>query len=264
MKGDGTLAGGRAVHLISRAVFIELVRRRDFYVLLMLMSLYVVGVLVVRSVGIDNASTGTFLLNLGMSLASIPAHILTLLVAARQVPEELENRTIYPLLAKPIERFQFIAGKWLACAAAGTTIYLVLTLMAWACTPKMEFYSAPMLAQAVALQALSLSALAAFAMALSLLVPRVMAVTLSAGVVFLGSKAAALAANSTRDEAWGKAVSWALLYLPDFSKLNLVTRYTDGIGPLGAWEFAGLAAYALVVTAFFLAVAVEIFRRRTL
>jgi len=48
--------------------------------------------------------------------------------AARQIPAERENRTIFPLLAKPVSRWEFIAGKfagcWVACGIALLVFYL--------------------------------------------------------------------------------------------------------------------------------------------
>jgi ABC-type transport system involved in multi-copper enzyme maturation permease subunit len=258
------LSNRRAISLIGRGVYIELVRRKDFQVLFMLMSIFVAGVLAVRVVGIENAATATFLLNLGMTLASIPAHILTLLMAARAIPDEIENRTIYPLLAKPVRREAFVAGKWLAASAAGVTIYAALTLLAWLPVPKLESYAPALLGQAIALQACSLVALAAFAMMLSLLVPRGLAVAIAAGVLFLGDKAVPILVNSTAGHAFGGVVRWLALYVPDFSKLNLITRYTDGIPALAVGEFAGLAVYAAILSAFFLAVSMVSLRRRML
>ena len=47
---------------------------------------------------------------------------------ARQIPAERENRTIFPLLAKPVTRGQVILGKfagcWLACGLALVVFYL--------------------------------------------------------------------------------------------------------------------------------------------
>jgi ABC-type transport system involved in multi-copper enzyme maturation permease subunit len=251
----------RVVRLVMRGVFVELVRRRDLYVLLMLMGLFVLGVAAVRVVGIENASTGTFLLNLGLSLAAIPAQIMTILVAARLIPEEMENRTIYPLLAKPVRREEFVVGKWLAASVAGVLAYLVLTAMAWLATPKMESYSAPLFGQALVLQAMGLAALAAMTMAFTLAMPRALGIVLAAGIALVGSKVTAIVVNSARG---AEAAQWLVLYVPDFSKLNLVTRYTDGIGPLPAGEFAGLAAYAVILALFFVALSVATFRRRTL
>ena len=41
--------------------------------------------------------------------------IIAVITAARQIPAERENRTIFPLLAKPVTRWQVIAGKFLGC-----------------------------------------------------------------------------------------------------------------------------------------------------
>jgi ABC-type transport system involved in multi-copper enzyme maturation permease subunit len=54
--------------------------------------------------------------------------------AARQIPAERENRTIFPLLAKPVTRAHVVAGKflgcWLACGAALVVFYVFLAAVA--------------------------------------------------------------------------------------------------------------------------------------
>ena len=57
---------------------------------------------------------------------------------------------------------------------------------------------------------------------------------------------------------------WCAAYLPDFSKLNLITRYTDGIAPLAPGEFLGLFAYGVLFTLAALSVAIWRFRSRSL
>jgi len=53
--------------------------------------------------------------------------------AARQIPMERENRTIFPLLAKPVTRGQVIAGKfagcWLACGIVLLVFYTFFTVV---------------------------------------------------------------------------------------------------------------------------------------
>jgi ABC-type transport system involved in multi-copper enzyme maturation permease subunit len=52
---------------------------------------------------------------------------------ARQIPAEREQRTIFPLLAKPVTRAQVILGKftgcWLACGLALVVFYLFFALV---------------------------------------------------------------------------------------------------------------------------------------
>jgi len=94
----------RPITTVGKGVIIELIRRKDLYVLGMLMVVFCIGAVSARAAGIKEAATGTFLLNLGMTLSYIFAHLLTLVLAVRQVPSEIENRTIYPILARPVTR----------------------------------------------------------------------------------------------------------------------------------------------------------------
>jgi ABC-type transport system involved in multi-copper enzyme maturation permease subunit len=252
------------MRLIGRGVFLELTRRRDVYVLLLLMGVFLVATVAVTVVGIENPSTGTFLLNLGMTIAIYAAHGMTVLVMARQIPDEIEQRTLYPLLAKPLERDTLLIGKWAACAGCGALVLGVLLVMGWAPVPRMENYHPGALAQALLLLPLSLGLAASMALLLSLAVPRAFALLIGAAVYFGGGHITGLLEQRAQADAWLRPFVWLARYLPDFSKLNLVTRYTDGIDPLAAGPFLGLCLYAMVFTAAFLVLSTWLFRRRPL
>lgn len=256
----------RVLALIGWRVGLELVRRKDFYVLLMLMALFIGGVLVFRVAGIDAPATGTMLMNLGLTLAWFAAHLMTLLLAARQLPAEIEQRTIYPLLARPLSRGAALAGYWMSCALCGAVCWLVLLALVWLGAPKLEPYDGALLAQMIALQIFSLGMMAALALAGSLLMPKPVNLIVTALVWLGGGKLASLVtARFAAEEAAGAGLAgWLMAYIPDFSKLNLITRYTDGIGPVGGLEFLGLAAYAGIFTLAALALAGWVFGRKAL
>lgn len=254
----------RPTWLIGRTVFIELRRRKDVAVLLMLMGLYVVGVVAFGIVGIERPSTATLLLNLGLTMAWAAAHITTLVLAARQLPDELEQRTIYPLLARPVARGWVVLGKWGAATLAGWLVLGVLALMGWLPVPKMEAYSAPLLAQMLALHGASLAVLAAWALAGSLLLPRAVNCLGLGLLVAFGGKLGGFVNLHFAETPLAGPVRWLTAYLPDFGKLDLVTRYTDGVAALDAATFAGLLAYAAILTGVALALAGRLFQRRSL
>ena len=248
----------RAMRLIGGGVFIELTRRKDAYVLLFLMLLFLVAMLAVKVVGVEEAATGTFLLNLGMTLAVHAAHVLTLLLAARQIPDEIEHRTLYPLLAKPVSRDTMLVAKWLACAVCGTFVLGVLLLLGWVPAPRLESYSAYSFLQ-----------MAGPASALPRPAGRPGGRPVARRPAGRGpggrrgrrtspgpSLLAMIRQHAAIHEGL-KPAAWLSAYLPDFSKLNLVTRYTDGVGPLSAGEFLGLAAYAGVFVTILLFFAVR-------
>lgn len=259
--GVGTAA---ALGIVARGVYIELKRRKDFYVLLMLMLLYVMVIAAVRVVGIDNAATGTLLLNLGMTLAAGASVILTLLLAARQLPDEIDNRTLFPLLARPVSRPVVLAGKWLACWLGGVFTLGVLLLLGWGPAPKLESYDAAMAVQALLLLVAALSMVSASALLLSVFFPKGVTIVAVGLWIAAGGKVTDFATRATGDGVFGGIVDWLFAYLPQFHKYNTITRYTDGAGPLPFLDFASLVAYAIVFTSLALLVAGGAFSRRPL
>lgn len=253
-----------AALLIGRGAVLEMVRRRDLYVVALLMALFVTGALAARVVGVDNAATGTFLLNLGLMLAYGCAHLLTLLMAARQMPDEMEQRTLHTLLARPIDRSVVLLGKWGACVACGVTVFFALALPAWWAAPRLESYDDGLLGQLLLLQPFSLALVAALALAGSLVLPRGVNLALVAGLLLASDHLIGVLLHRLDGGAAGGAVAWIALYLPDFAKLNLITRYTDGQAALPGAMLVGLIAYAAVLIGVSMAVAARVFRRRAL
>ncbi len=252
------VAKSRVYVLLGRAVWIELVRRQDLYLCLLLMVVFVLGMLMARIVGIDAPATGTFMLNMGLTLASALAHIVTLLLAARQFPDEIEHRTLYPLLARPVRRVDLVLGKWLPASLCGIGLYSLLVLVAWGSVPKLETYLPATLGQLVVLQWLSLLFVGALGLGLSLLLPRAPALLVAGACYFGGATIRRLVGA---EHSW---LRWIGGYLPDFTLLDLTTRYTDGIGPLTWVGFGAAMGYGVVCTAFWIGLGMLCFERRRL
>ena len=114
------------VFALSGVVIKELYRRKDFYVLFVLTA---VITLVMGSVHFfHDAKIVDYLKEICLLLIWISALVIAITTAARQIPAERENRTIFPLLAKPVTRAHLIVGKflgsWLAVGAALAVFYL--------------------------------------------------------------------------------------------------------------------------------------------
>jgi ABC-type transport system involved in multi-copper enzyme maturation permease subunit len=111
---------------LAGVVFKEMYRRKDFYVLLVLTA---VVTLLAGSVNLFNESgVVRYLKDICLLLIWISGLVIAITTTARQIPAERENRTIFPLLAKPVTRAHVIVGKflgcWLACGAALVVFYL--------------------------------------------------------------------------------------------------------------------------------------------
>jgi ABC-type transport system involved in multi-copper enzyme maturation permease subunit len=114
------------VFALSSVVIKELYRRKDFYVLFVLTALITLLMGSVKFFNDDKIVR--YLKDICLLLIWVSALVIAIATTARQIPAERENRTIFPLLAKPVTRGQVIAGKflgcWLACGLALVVFYL--------------------------------------------------------------------------------------------------------------------------------------------
>jgi ABC-type transport system involved in multi-copper enzyme maturation permease subunit len=113
---------------LSRVVIMELYRRKDFYVLFVFTVLIT---LVMASANIFNDDKIVrYLKEICLLLIWISGLFIAVGATARQIPMERENRTIFPLLAKPVTRAHVVVGKflgaWLACGMALAVFYFFL------------------------------------------------------------------------------------------------------------------------------------------
>lgn len=244
--------------LVARTVWLEILRREEYAAFLILMGLYVVFAAAARLAGLNSAESACFLLNMGLVASSFFAALLTAATAARVIPAELERRTLYVLLAKPLQRHELILGKFLASTFAGWMALLGFCAATWLCTVRLPEHQPLLLAQALGLQLVALALLAALGMCLSLALPASAALLLTLGLYAFGS----VLVNVLRPV--GGAAAAVLAYVPDFGKLNLLTRYTDGGPPLPWADFAGLMLYGVAITLFVLWLSVRLFERRSL
>lgn len=101
------------IFALSGVVIKELYRRKDFYVLFIITILIC---LVMGSINIFNDNEIIrYIKAIALLLIWISSLVIAITATARQIPAEKENRTLLPLLAKPLTRTQLIFGKFLGC-----------------------------------------------------------------------------------------------------------------------------------------------------
>lgn len=116
---------------IAGVVIKELYRRKDFYVLLVLTAL-ITGLLGMINF-FNDPTIVRYLKEICLLLIWISSLVICITTAARQIPAEREQRTIFPLLAKPVTRWQVVLGKfagcWFACGIALLVFYLFFAIV---------------------------------------------------------------------------------------------------------------------------------------
>jgi ABC-type transport system involved in multi-copper enzyme maturation permease subunit len=110
-----------AVNTFREAVRDRLLYNLIFFALMMMAAAVLVGGV---SIGIER----DVIVNLGLSAISLFGIVMAIFIGVGLVYKEIEKRTLYSLLAKPVQRWQFLAGKFaglLLTLAVNTTLMMI-------------------------------------------------------------------------------------------------------------------------------------------
>lgn len=228
---------------------------------------YVFALIIVLSstVALD-MTVATFdrvMIDLGLGSMSLIAAFLSIFLASGLIPKEIERRTIFMVLAKPLSRTKFVVGRFLGnlltvyAVIAVMAVLLILQLLAQSVTFHVSFWASMV---GIALQALVLSAIAfAFAAASSQFITSVASVSL----YVLGHLTPDLYTMADRSKVEPLKLVGKFIYfvLPNLDRLNFSSRatYRD---PVEMSELLGSATYAIAYAAVMLFVAAALFERR--
>jgi ABC-type transport system involved in multi-copper enzyme maturation permease subunit len=253
------------IFAVAGIVIKELYRRKDFYVLFILT---VLVCLIMASVNIFNDKhIVRYLKELCLLLIWISSLVIGITATARQIPAEREQRTLLPLLAKPLTRTQLIFGKflgcWLACGLVLICFYVFFGALAasrehtW---PLMNYF------QAAFLHWIALGVVVALALLGSLVFAApssnsTICFVIVATILTVGRYLDAIAlAQPEPFRSLVYAFYYAVPHLEiPFEMRNLIVHDW----PLIGWNFVALdTLYLLTYTAVFLVAACLVFRRK--
>jgi len=252
---------------IALVVIVEMIRRKDFYVLFVLTALIT---LVMGSVNIFNDdSIVRYLKEICLLLIWVSSLVVAIGTTARQIPAEREARTIFPLLAKPVTRAQVLLGKflgcWLACGLALVVFYLFFGAVAasrehtW---PLANYFQALVLhwAALAVIIAITLAGSIVFAAPSSTVTITFVVVS---GILYLGGHLDQVALHT--GGFLGTALYAVYFLIPHLELFANVRDLIIHNWPLVPWLVWALALlYAAVYAAIFLLAAWLLFRRRAL
>lgn len=176
---------------------------------------------------------------------------------------EVDRRTIYTILSKPVSRTEFLLGKY---AGLVGTVWLQIAIMAAAFAGVSVLSGAPLGAghvMALLLVAAELAFLVAVATLFSSFTSPMLASFFSVSVYLIGHFTRNLRAlgEQSQVEAVRHATSLLHRVLPDLESFNLSIQAVHGL-PIAASDVWLPLAYGLGYTALVLAVAASIFDRR--
>lgn len=260
-QASGCIVNTRA---IGSLVIKELFRRKDFYALFILTALMT---LILGSVNFFNESyVARYLKEICLFLIWVSSLVIAITTTARQIPAERESRTIFPLLAKPVTRTHVVLGKFLGCWQACGIALLVFYLF-FAIVSGSREHSWPLTAyfQALVLHWFMLGVVIAMTLAGSVVFTAPSSNNTIMFVVTFGILLVARHLNKLALQMQDPlhtivySLYFAIPHLELFDVRDLIIHNLGTI-PWAVW--IGAATYALVYTAFFLAAACLVFRRK--
>jgi ABC-type transport system involved in multi-copper enzyme maturation permease subunit len=264
----------RAIGWIALNVFRESVRDKVLYnlvafAILLMGASYLLGQL---TAGQDVK----IIKDLGLAATSIFGLFIAIFIGIGLVSKEVERRSIYGLLAKPIERHQVLLGKYAGLlltlavnlAIMTAALYVVLALMSWAENPSAKLgweapAADPAMLKAVWLTFVELSVVTAIALFFSTFSTPLLSAAFAFGLFVAGRFSADLrnfnqVVDSPAAAALAQGLYWVLPNLAPFDVRAQVVHAER----VPATYLALTTAYGIVYIAALLASAAFIFSRR--
>lgn len=247
---------------IASNVFREVIRDRVLY----LIGLYALTILfAVRFIPELAASTeNKIILDIGLGTMGILGLIVTIFVSTGLVNKEIEKRTVYVLVAKPITRTELIIGKHLGLSAVlavliGTmTIFLMIILS----YNRIPYYPTNILLSGLFMW-LELSLITAVGILFGVFTSSLLATLLTIGVYLMGNASRDLITlgKLTQNVDLERMMTGLYLILPDLARLNLKNDAIYGVLP----SLPNLAinfGYGIIYIILLLTISTMVFSRR--
>lgn len=117
----------RNIYNIAAITLAEMLRKGIFYLLLF----FSAGI-IIFSYYMNFFSLGSqtpIIKDFSLSSTSFFSIILTIVLSLTLIPAEIENKTIYPVISKPVKRHEYILGKYLGVISLIMINLLALTLL---------------------------------------------------------------------------------------------------------------------------------------
>ncbi len=250
-----------AVLAVAANTFREAIRNRVLYILLAFAIVLIAASMVLSS--LSYVEQTRILQNLAFGAMRLFGIVIAIAVGINLIHREVDRRTVYTILSKPVSRTAFLIGKYLGLVA---TIWLLVAIMAVAFALTSWVGDAPLglghLA-AVALVGLELAVVVGLATLFSAFTTPMLAALFTTGITAAGHLTRdllALAAASG-DPGVEAVTRWLHRVLPDLESFNLTLHAVHHL-PITASDVVLPVFYAIAYTSVLLLLASLIFQRR--
>ncbi|MBN8564307.1 MAG: ABC transporter permease [Leptolyngbya sp. UWPOB_LEPTO1] len=247
---------------IASNVFREVMRDRILYLVM-----FYAGALILANYLLPEIAATTekkILLDLALATMPVIGLIVAIFIGTGLVNKEIEKRTVFVLIAKPVSRAEFIIGKHLGLSAVLAVLIAAMSLIAVGIllVEKIPF-SLPNLLISSGFLLLQLSLISAIAILFGVFTSSLLAMMLSFGIYLMGQLSPDIVkfGKLTKNPVIETVTQGLYLVLPDLTRLDLKNQAVYNLIP-APQILLGNALYAFLYIAFVLTIASLIFSRR--
>ncbi len=252
----------RGVRAIAWITWKEALRNRVLYLLLFFTFAFVMGsrILALLTVG----DPIKIVIDLGLTIIYIMDLLLTVFVGLDLVFRELEKKTIYIVLTRPVYRYEFILGKYFGFAFTVGVLHVLMSALFSGYLLVIGGWTSRILLGFLAIY-LEILIVASFAVFFSTFSTPIMSgiFTLGLWLVGRGSRSLLMLAEKIHSEFARTLLEFIFFLLPDLSRFQLDAYVVHGLSLQSGYMFVLLLKMATHVL-FFLACAILIFQRRNI
>lgn len=267
----------RRIGLVAWHVFKESVRDRVLYAIGAFAILLVAASILIGS--ITAGQDVKIIKDLGLATIELAGVLMAVFIGVGLVAREIERRSVFALLAKPLPRWEFIAGKYAGLvltlvvnvAAMTAAFYLVLAWLDWTSPENIrQSWTVPAVDPRILITVLLIAMELALLTAVALFFSTFSSSALWSVVFTIGLFVVGLASEDLRrfgdivdvDPLVARLVAGIGWVVPDFSAMSEVkTQVVHGL-PIPAGYVASTVLYAALYAATLVGGAIAVFSRR--
>jgi ABC-type transport system involved in multi-copper enzyme maturation permease subunit len=246
--------------------FKEVIRRKDFYVLFLLLAGLLAFLFSESFFGISDITR--YLKDIGLSAVLFLSIMIALPFSSKQLPAEIESKTIYPLLSKPVSRASVVIGKYLGSiliSFGAFTLFYAAFLLAIAMKGG---HIGVLFAQVYLFLLLLLATLCAFSVLFSIFLTISANITITLFLYILtywfSTQVKSLLLSENLNTVTGALLNGAYYLIPHFEFFDLRIRLVHDWEALPAWIVCSVMLYTMIYVAAILSLAVHIFKKKNL
>jgi ABC-type transport system involved in multi-copper enzyme maturation permease subunit len=249
---------------IAFNTFREAVRDRVLYNLLVFAVLMMGAALLLGQISISIERM--FLIDMGLTGISLFGTVIAIFIGIGLVSKEIEKRTLYTILSRPVRRWEFVIGKFLGLTGTLVVNASFMTAAFFVALLSVSHYrfqaSDTLLLLAIYFIVLEFMVITALATLFSTFSSPILSALMSFALFIIGSLADDLRAMAMMAHGVTSHVLRLAVYLvPNFSSLNIISSVSRGQAVSPSLVFHN-TAYAILYCVAVLSASVLIFERR--